>query len=170
MEDCSKECCNYLLSYFYNSMCPLMEHWVPSVGGFSPFKYRTEIVGSQPVQRLVNFCKLFRIAACILNFSTLKVWTGSWDQHLRHSLSRSKYVLLYFVPFVTYFVKSFHSLPKQCWNSQRPAVSELAILDVRFSMDKVPYSFYGPNTRIDFPCYFFDVATPIEFVIDGHLK
>ena len=34
----------------------------------------------------------------------------------------------------------------------------------------MPYSFYGPNTRSDFLCYFLDMATPIKSVIDGHSK
>ena len=46
----------------------------------------------------------------MLDFFTLEVWTG--DQHLGHTLSRSKYGLLYFVALATYFVKFSHSSRK----------------------------------------------------------
>ena len=34
----------------------------------------------------------------------------------------------------------------------------------------MPYLFYGPNVRGNFLCYFFDMDTPIKFVIDVHSK
>ena len=34
----------------------------------------------------------------------------------------------------------------------------------------MPYSFYGPNTRSDFLCYFLDMATPIKSVIGDSVR
>ena len=34
----------------------------------------------------------------------------------------------------------------------------------------MPYSFYDPNTRRNLFSHFFDMATPIKSVVDGHSK
>ena len=85
-------------------------------------------------------------AAGKLGFSIPGAQTS--DQHQRHDLNKSKHGLPCFVVFVSCSAKLSRSFPKQYYNSQNVAESELDILDAK-SLEGVAYSFYSPNARSD---------------------
>ena len=80
------------------------------------------------MQRLKDHCA-FVFAAGKLDFSIPGAQTS--DQHQRHNLNKSKRGLPCFVVFVSCSVKLSRSFPKQYYNNQSVAESELDILDAK---------------------------------------
>ena len=72
---------------------------------------------------------LFVFAAGKLDFSIPGAQTN--DQHQRHNLNKSKHGLPCFVVFVSCSTKLSSSFPKQYYNSQNVAESEL-VLDAKW--------------------------------------
>ena len=72
---------------------------------------------------------LFVFAAGKLGFSSSGAQTS--DQHWRHNLNKSKHGLLCFVSSVPFSAKLSRSFPKQYYNSQNVAQSELDILEAK---------------------------------------
>ena len=72
---------------------------------------------------------LFVFAAGKLGFSSSGAQKS--DQHLRHNLNKSKHGLLCFVSSVPFSAKLSRSFPKQYYNNQNVAQSELDILEAK---------------------------------------
>ena len=81
------------------------------------------------MQRLIDHCGSLYLLLGSYVFSIPGAQTS--DQHQRHNLNKSKHGLPCFVVFVSCSAKLSRSFPKQYYNSQNVAESELDILDAK---------------------------------------